>query len=140
MPRADLVGKTTNPAIPVVKAKSKTIQDQSIKEEVSKVLALLIEYTVYWRVLTDSNSKSIKEPRSYISMDKMKEALTTVSISASQAKALWHNLKGDHEDLVRHASQLIEHGKLGISDRLEMRIRLAEFEAALEAARDLFDT
>lgn len=39
------------------------------------------------------------------------------------------------EDLCRHVSQFVEHGKLDLPTRLELSLRLAELEGALHALR-----
>lgn len=40
--------------------------------------------------------------------------------------------------LARHVSQMVEHGRMDELTRIELRLRLAEFEHALESAKPLF--
>jgi hypothetical protein len=46
----------------------------------------------------------------------------------------FQNLKPALSDLARQASQYVEHGDLDAATRIELRLRLAEFESALKAA------
>jgi hypothetical protein len=50
-------------------------------------------------------------------------------------KLHFQHLSPAAEDLVRYASQMIEHGKMDDVTRLELRLRLVDLEHALVAAR-----
>jgi len=63
---------------------------------------------------------------------------TAASLKYARLMKLYQRLRPPAVQLIRRVSQMVEHGKLDDFARLELTLRLAEFEHALESAADVF--
>jgi hypothetical protein len=113
---------------------SVTEEEHDAARAVARLSALLKEYTKKLRDLSTqvrelqdryAEAKSLEEQR----------AIKRAEADFNGIRFGYFRLFSAANDLARQASQLVEHGKLEIVARLELSLRAAEFEIALQEAQ-----
>jgi hypothetical protein len=94
-------------------------------------LLLLKEYTAKFRRLGKEAENTWAQRGGLFSSGKLPK------IHHCALANLLQKLRPPALDLARHVSQHIEHGDMDLLERLEFRLRLAEFEQAIQAAEAL---
>jgi hypothetical protein len=101
------------------------------------VLALMKEYEQKLRTLVH-RFREIQGDRKSVNPTKSREEADRalrLQIEYEEVGATVRRLVHPMEDLARHASALSEHGRVDRVTRLELRLRSAEIETAIERAR-----
>jgi hypothetical protein len=97
------------------------------------LLPLLKEYAKKVRALT-AKARQIQNsmPQDQTAENQVK--LRRARLEFASLQSALSRLKPPAVDLIRQASQMVEHGNLGTIARLELSLRLAEFETAIQDA------
>lgn len=98
----------------------------------SRLTPLLKEYTEKLRELS-GELRTIQ--KSYDMQQVSPKAFTRLRLDFDAKRFSYNRLSPAANDLIRQASQLVEHGKVETVTRLELALRLAEFEVAFREAQ-----
>lgn len=77
--------------------------------------------------------------RGHTQLEEQELAAQRAQADFDSLRFAFHRLLPSSTDLSRQASQLVEHGKLEPVTRIELSLRLADFEAALRRAQQRID-
>jgi hypothetical protein len=105
------------------------------KQYAARVIPLLKEYLEKFRSISEEAQK-IRESAAEKSIDKEKKRILRLNHDLLQQ--LFTRINPPATQLAREVSQKIEHGNLDELDRVELMLRLAEFEASLLSLKRVF--
>jgi hypothetical protein len=109
-----------------------TVEEQSEAQRMaSRLTPLLKEYTDKFRELS-AEVRAIQEMNAKVVSPQTR---THLQLDFEAKRFSYRRLSPAADDLIRQASQLVEHGKVEIVTRLELALRLAEFEVASRDAK-----
>lgn len=119
---------------PSQESNSRPDDDNEPKWMATQLLPLLREYT---EKLARASEKIVESQVKHLEARSVKDRTFAERYRREFELAKEYYLKLVHpaEDLARQVSQLTTHGRLPTASRLELSLRLAEFEAALDQAR-----
>jgi hypothetical protein len=107
---------------------------ESAQDLATKLLPLLKEYRKKLR-LQSKQGRVLQGQSSEAKFKGQKGAPASVQFDYESLRWRHLRLATPAQDLIRQASQLVQHGKLNTATRMELSLRLAEFEAALQEAQ-----
>jgi hypothetical protein len=111
------------------------LQDQETAQDIgTKLLPLLKEYRKKLR-LQSKQARVLQARSSNAKLSGLKGVPASVQLEYESLQWSHLRLATPAQDLIRQASQLVQHGKLKTATRMELSLRLAEFEAALQEAQ-----
>jgi hypothetical protein len=107
---------------------SPTGEKETTQETAKALISLLNEYTEKLRKMSQ-RARAIQTNHRVQQGRGIKSNLETTRAFDILTNT-YYRLMTPVDDLTRESSQLVEHGKLGISTRVELALRLGELEAA----------
>ena len=105
------------------------------KQFAARVIPLLREYLAKFHSVADQ-AQRIREITAKARLDPEKKRI--LHLKHDLLQQLFVRINPPATELAREVSQKIEHGRLDELDRVELTLRLAEFEAALLSLKRLF--
>ena len=105
------------------------------KQYAARVTPLLKEYLEKFRSIAEEAKRSREE---ITKVEFNAEQKRLVRLNYEALTQLYQRIRPPATELAREVSQRIEHGRLDELDRVELMLRLAEFEASLLSLQRVF--